>query len=57
MNVSDLNAIADRTDSDRSEIRTADPESRSSRHGLCRLDHGVRVADVGNAGRDQFDRS
>jgi hypothetical protein len=25
MNVSDLNAIADRTDRDRSEIRTADP--------------------------------
>lgn len=57
MNVSDLNAIADGTDSDRSEIGTADPESRSSRHGLCTLDHGVRVADVGNAGQDQFDRS
>ena len=29
MNVSDLNAIADRTDRDRSEIRTADPETSS----------------------------
>jgi hypothetical protein len=26
-----------------------DPESRYSRHGLCRLDHGVRVVDVANA--------
>ena len=34
MNVSDLNAIADRTDKDRSEIRTTDPESRYSRHGF-----------------------
>jgi hypothetical protein len=26
-----------------------DPESRYRRHGLCTLDHGVRVVDVANA--------